>query len=213
MGGHFVAEFSTVRRLQVTANTRKRIPNYQHKDGRMTATYDSLPAFQEQTGELVDASGEDYVVISAEALRRINRQEETTLGTGSHIIWYNAGKAAGSIDGRKYASVTKTMQANEAASYLAQTYSRWGWGSVKIFGMDLEKCEMMLTVKNSPLSRGITSKEPRCWFVRGFFEGLTSELLGVECMAVETACETVNGFRCEFKLTWDFGRTKSNAGV
>lgn len=170
----------------------------------MSESYDNMPSFDEEKGELVGSNGEDYVVISAEALRRINKQEELMLGTGSFVIWYNAGKAVGRTDGQKYAPLVQTMDLNKVADYLRETYSRYGWGSVQFDGVVLEKGEMSFTVRNSPLIRGIRSREPRCWFVRGFVEGLTSELIGTECTAVEIACEAVNRDHCEFKLTWEF---------
>ena len=174
----------------------------------MTRAYDSMPTFDEKTGELVGTNGEDYVVISAEALRRINKQEEMTLGSGSHLIWYNAGKAVGRNDGHKYAPLMQTMEINLLADYLRETYTRYGWGSVEFHGIDLDSGQLMFTVRNSPLARGVTGTEPRCWFVRGFVEGLTSELMGTECVAVETACQTVNRSHCEFKLRWDAGPSR-----
>jgi predicted hydrocarbon binding protein len=178
------------------------------EEDRMSNGYDSMPAFHEESGELLGSDGEDYVVLSAEALRRINRQEEATLGSGSHVIWYNAGKAVGKKDGQKYAHLMKTMEVQDLADYLKETYTRYGWGSVWFAGVDVASGELLFTVRNSPLARGIRSKEPRCWFVRGFVEGLTSELLGTECIAAETACQTVNGRQCEFRLSWDSGISK-----
>jgi predicted hydrocarbon binding protein len=174
----------------------------------MSATHDSMPAFDEKTGELVGSDGEDYVVISAEALRRINRQEEMMLGSGSHVIWYNAGRAVGRNDGLKYAPLMKTMGIDQVADYLKETYTRYGWGSVTFKGIEIDSGELLFTVRNSPLARGLRSTEPRCWFVRGFVEGLTSELLGTECAAYETACQTVNKTHCEYKLRWDAGPGK-----
>ncbi len=169
----------------------------------MSSEFDAMPAYDEKSGELVDGGGEDYVLISAEALRRINREEEAMLGSGSFVIWYNAGKAVGRTDGRRYAELMGTMEIQAVADYLRETYTRRGWGEVKFGGIDLTSGVLLFSVRNSPLARGITAKEPRCWFVRGFVEGLTSELLGTECIAAEVACQTVNGRQCEFRLRWE----------
>ena len=169
----------------------------------MSTEFDGMPAFDEGRGELVGSNGEDYVVISAEALRRINKQEEMMLGTGSWVIWYNSGKSVGKTDGQKYAPLMQTMDVDKVANYLRQTYARYGWGSVVFGGIDLKSGELVFTVSNSPLVRGIKSREPQCWFVRGFVEGLTSELLGSECTAMEVACQAVNGDHCEFRLRWN----------
>jgi bacteriochlorophyll 4-vinyl reductase len=166
---------------------------------------EGLPVFDEKLGELVGKGGEDYVVIAAEALRRINRQEEAMFGSGSFVIWYNSGKATGKIDGHRLAPLMKTMDINDFASYMRETYSRRGWGYVEYGDIDLNSGELIFTVKNSPLVRGVVAKEPRCWFVRGFVEGLISELLDTEVIAHETKCQAVHGDYCEFRLSWQSG--------
>ncbi|HZW84949.1 MAG TPA: 4-vinyl reductase, partial [Nitrososphaerales archaeon] len=55
---------------------------------------------------------------------------------------------------------------------------------------------------NSPLVRGVTAKEPRCWFVRGFAEGLISEILRTEVVAVETECMAAGASHCDFRIRW-----------
>lgn len=174
----------------------------------MSNRFDNMPQFDEEKGELVDSRGEDYVVMSAEALRRINKQEELMLGTGSSVIWYNSGKAVGKTDGEKYAGLMKTMEVQDMAEYLKETYSRYGWGFVTFGGIDMNSGQLIFTVRNSPLVRGIRGKEPRCWFVRGFVEGLVSEILGTEVTALEVACQAVNGNHCEFRLVWDLNVQK-----
>lgn len=165
-------------------------------------TEDLFPKFDSKRGELVGPGGEDYVVISAEALRRINQHEELMLGSGSFVIWYNSGRAVGKVDGERYRPLMRSMDIQEFASLLRETYSRFGWGYVEYKDVDPASGELRFTVQNSPLSRGIASKEPRCWFVRGFVEGLISALLEVEVTAVETSCQSVNGQFCTFRLSW-----------
>jgi predicted hydrocarbon binding protein len=165
----------------------------------------ALPSFDEVKGELVGEEGEDYVIIAAEALRRINKQEEMMFGTGSFLIWYNSGKAVGRTDGRGFAPLMETVEINELASRIKDIYMKRGWGEVTLGRIELATGELYFQVRNSPLVRGLTSKEPRCWFVRGFVEGLTSELLGIEVTASEIACQAVNGDHCEYRLRWDMG--------
>jgi predicted hydrocarbon binding protein len=161
------------------------------------------PKFDPVKGELVGGRGEDYIVISAEALRRINQHEEAMLGTGSFVIWYNAGKAVGHVDGEKYAPLMQSMDIQEFASLLRDSYSRFGWGYIEYGDVDPNSGELLFTVQNSPLVRGVVSKEPRCWFVRGFVEGLISELLGAEVTAVEKECQAVNRKYYSFRLSWN----------
>jgi predicted hydrocarbon binding protein len=167
-----------------------------------------MPTFDEKLGELVGPSGEDYVIISAEALRRINNHEQLMFGSGSFVIWYNAGRAVGRIDGERFAPLMKTMELGEFASRLKNIYARYGWGFVEYKYLDPQSGELLFTVRNSPLARGIRSREPRCWFVRGFVEGLVSALLEIEVTAVETSCQAVNGDHCDFRLGWKAGPTR-----
>ena len=169
---------------------------------------DAMPAFDAKLGELVGPNGEDYVIISAEALRRINTHEELMFGSGSFVIWYNAGRAVGKIDGERFAPLMQTMELEKFATYLQDIYSRYGWGYVEYKALDPESGELLFTVRNSPLVRGLRSKQPRCWFVRGFVEGLISEILDLEVTAVETTCQAVNGDHCDFRLGWKAGVTK-----
>jgi predicted hydrocarbon binding protein len=165
-----------------------------------------MPVFDEKTGELIGPGGEDYVIISAEALRRINRQEELMFGSGSFVIWYNSGKAVGRTDGHRFAPLAQEMEIPEIAVYLRDFYSKYGWGYIEFQNVDADKGEVVFTVKNSPLVKGIESAEPRCWFVRGFVEGLVSELLGTEAVATEVRCQAMfNSDHCEFRIRWHNG--------
>jgi predicted hydrocarbon binding protein len=171
------------------------------------ANMDDLPKFDEERGELVGSMGEDYVIISAEALRRINKHEELMLGSGSFVVWYNSGKAVGKTDGEKFKRLIETMDIESFAAHLKSIYARYGWGFVQYGEVDPASGELLFTVRNSPLVRGISAKEPRCWFVRGFVEGLIGSILGAEVTAVEVACQAVNGDHCEFRLAWKPGPT------
>ena len=168
----------------------------------MPDEYDRLPTFDENKGELLGPKGEDYVVLSAEALRNINQEEESILHSGSNVIWYNAGRAVGRSDGKKYAPLMQEMDLDRFASYLKMTYMRYGWGLIEYSITDFDSGMILFTVRDSPLVKGIRSKEPRCWFVKGFAEGLTSELLGVQTVAKEVKCQAVGADRCEFDLSW-----------
>lgn len=169
---------------------------------------DDMPSFDEKRGELVGPEGEDYVIISAEALRRINKHEEEMFGSGADVIWYNSGKEVGRTDGRRFAVLMEKMEINEFADRIKDIYSRFGWGYVEYGNVDPDSGELVFTVRNSPLVRGLTSQKPRCWFVKGFVEGLVSALLGTEVTAVETKCEAVNRDHCEFKMSWKSGATR-----
>jgi len=158
--------------------------------------------FDPRRGEIVDSLGEDWVMISGEALRRIYANDVTMLGTGANVIWYNSGRAVGKKDGEKYASSLERMGLDELAAKISSSYASLGWGKIEIGKVDLENSEIVFTMKNSPMVRGITDKNPRCWYVRGFVEGLASTILGMEAVASESRCEAVNGGYCEFKVSW-----------
>lgn len=172
----------------------------------MTESLEDVPAFDPKKGALVGSNGEDYVIISAEALRRIERHEAMMFGSGSSVIWYNSGKSVGKVDGARLAPWLQKMDIMEFASRVRDLYSREGWGFIEFGVVNLNSGEFHFTVRNSPLVRRVTAKEPRCWFVKGFVEGLVSEILGTEVTATETDCQAVNGDHCSFKLSWEASR-------
>jgi predicted hydrocarbon binding protein len=174
-----------------------------HKmDSRRVVDKDVLPTLDSERGELRVANGGDWVMISGEALRRVYENEVTILGTGAFVIWYNAGKAVGKTEGEKFAALVNTMGIDQLAQELGKTYAQLGWGRIEIRDIDLLRNEVTIIMRNSPMVRGIADKEPRCWYVRGFMEGIVSVILGVDATAFEVACEAVNRDHCEFRVSW-----------
>lgn len=163
---------------------------------------DVVPRLDPVRGELRTAQGEDWVMISGDALRRIFENEVRVLGTGACVIWYNAGKAVGKTDGEKFAAMVERLGVNELAGELGASYAKLGWGRIEVGKIDLLNNELMVTMRNSPMVRGVTDRQPRCWYVRGFMEGIVSVILGVEATANEIRCQAVEGDRCEFKVNW-----------
>ena len=161
-----------------------------------------IPRLDSAKGEMRAASGEDWVLISGEALRRVYESEVSILGTGAFVIWYNAGKTVGRTEGSKFAELISEVGVDQLANELSKTYSKLGWGQIQVGNVDLINSEIKIVMRNSPMVRGIADKEPRCWYVRGFMEGMVSTILGVEANAFEVACEAVNRHHCEFKVNW-----------
>jgi predicted hydrocarbon binding protein len=163
---------------------------------------DVVPKLDASSGELRGSTGDDWVLISGEALRRVYEAEVAILGTGAFVIWYNAGKYVGKIEGKKFAKLIEELGIDQLAKELSASYAKLGWGTIEVGEVDLLRNELTITMRNSPMVRGVSDKESRCWYVRGFMEGLVSSVLGVEATAFELTCEAVNGNHCEFKTTW-----------
>jgi hypothetical protein len=108
-------------------------------------SHEAFPSLDEKGGELVGEKGEDYVIIAAEALRRINRQEEIMIGTRSFLIWFNSGRAVGKTDGRRFAPLMETVEINELAPHIRNIYVKHGWGEVELGGIDLAKRGVVLS--------------------------------------------------------------------
>jgi predicted hydrocarbon binding protein len=161
-----------------------------------------VPQLDLAKGELRASTGEDWVLISGEALRKIYEMEAAVLQSGAFVIWYNAGKTVGTTEGRKFAELINDIGIDQLAKELSKSYSKLGWGFIKVGEIDLLKNEVGIIMRNSPMVRGVSAKEPRCWYVRGFMEGMISSILGAEATAFELACEAVNGDHCEFKVAW-----------
>jgi len=163
---------------------------------------DLIPRLDPERGEMRTARGEDWVLISGDALRRVYENEVKVLGSGAYVMWYNAGKAVGKTDGEKFAALIETIGIDQLAKELSSSYAKLGWGKIEVGDIDLFKNEVKVTMRNSPMVRGTRDNEPRCWYVRGFMEGLISTILGAEATANEMQCQAVNGEKCEFKVTW-----------
>jgi len=163
---------------------------------------DIVPKLDAEKGELRVPSGEDWVMISGEALRNVYEHEVAILGTGAFVIWYNAGKAVGKTEGVKFSAFIDSLGIDQLAQELGRTYNQLGWGRIEVKEIDLMKNEVHITMRNSPMVRRVKDTEPRCWYVRGFMEGIISSILGVEATAFELNCEAVNGDHCEFKAVW-----------
>jgi predicted hydrocarbon binding protein len=161
-----------------------------------------VPKLDSARGELRGSGGEDWVLFSGEAIRRVYAQEVMMLGTGAFVIWYNVGRAIGLVEGQKFAGMVETTGINDLAQNLGRTYNHLGWGVIEIGEIDLRSNEITITMRNSPMVRGVSNKEPQCWYVRGFMEGMVSSLLGVDATAFEVTCEAVNRSHCEFKVGW-----------
>lgn len=161
-----------------------------------------LPELDYNKGELRTVSGDDWVLISGEALRRVYESEVSLLGTGAFVIWYNAGKTVGKNEGAKFADLIAEVGIDQLASELSKTYQKLGWGTIQVKDIDLGANEVKIVMRNSPMVRGVTDNQSRCWYVRGFMEGIVSAILGVAATAYEMTCEAVNGDHCEFKVTW-----------
>ena len=169
---------------------------------RKVADTDVVPKLDASKGELRAPSGEDWVLISGEALRRVYESEIAILGTGACVIWYNAGQAVGKTEGKKFAALIEEIGIDQLAQELSSSYSKLGWGTIQVGDIDLARNEVKIIMRNSPMVRGVLGQDSRCWYVRGFMEGIIASILGVEVTAYELTCEAVNGKHCEFKATW-----------
>jgi predicted hydrocarbon binding protein len=167
-----------------------------------TGDADVVPRLDAAKGELRTSSGEDWVLISGEALRKIYEMEAAVLKSGAFVIWYNAGKTVGTTEGKKFAGLLDDLGIDRLAEELSKSYSKLGWGFIQVGEIDLVKNEVGIVMRNSPMVRGVSATEPRCWYVRGYMEGMISSILGAEATAFELSCEAVNGDHCEFKVTW-----------
>lgn len=133
------------------------------------------------------------------------------LQSGAYVLWYNAGKTVGTTEGKKFSELIDEIGIDQLAKELGNSYSKLGWGLIEVGEINLLKSEVRIVMRNSPMVRGVSAKEPRCWYVRGFMEGMISSILGAEATAFELSCEAVNGDHCEFVVNWKLGTSPSSA--
>lgn len=61
---------------------------------------------------------------------------------------------------------------------------------------------VVLTIKNNPLSRGVSSTQPHCHYFAAVFEELFRTLVHTQTTVQETACEARGDAACVFELRW-----------
>lgn len=100
-------------------------------------------------------------------------------------------------------ALLKILPAALAARVLLAAIRRNAWtfaGSGEFGARAGRPC--VLTIRDNPLCRGVSSGAPACDFYCATFERLFQVLVQPRCQAVQTACEARGDACCRFELRW-----------
>ena len=104
---------------------------------------------------------------------------------------------------RPVQAVLKRLPAWLAARVLLKAITRHAWtfsGSGEFTAVPGRP--VVLTIRNNPLCKGVTSQEPACGFYAATFERLFRVLVHPDADVLETDCEACGGAACRFEIHW-----------
>jgi len=127
---------------------------------------------------------------------------QDVFGTASNSILYYAAIKAGRRACRRRLEATKNRE--DALKLLVKDKAEQNWGDITFKKVDWEKRSGRIMVSNSFEARGVRSKEPFCYFFKGYLVGFLSELFQDDVAVSEDRCVAKGDEDCEF----DFRREK-----
>jgi predicted hydrocarbon binding protein len=142
-------------------------------------------------------AGTDWIMMSGAVFRNLVKGIEEFLGPGANVIWLQAGKHAG----KEFSCdlVRIGMEFEELPAAFEEFFTRGGWGKIQV-EVDFAKKEALVTIENSVLARGIETKEPVCYSIRGFIAGVSDVMFHTSTECLETKCLAKGDPYCEFRV-------------
>jgi divinyl protochlorophyllide a 8-vinyl-reductase len=104
---------------------------------------------------------------------------------------------------RPVQTLLKLLPAGLAARVLLKAICRHAWtfsGSGAFTATAGQP--VVLTIRNNPLCKGVTSDTPACSFYAATFEHLFRVLVHPDARVLETDCEACGGDACRFEIRW-----------
>ena len=135
------------------------------------------------------------------ALRFVTFQELKSsllkvFGPSASAIVYDAGIEPGRKSCLRLLKACKTNE--EILAVLVNRKASQNWGRLVFDNVDWQGHSGKVFVVKSFESREIQSREPSCYFFKGYLVGFLSELFQTEVAVSENRCEAIGDHRCEF---------------
>jgi len=119
-------------------------------------------------------------------------------GASAYTIVYYAGVGAGkSAYGRRF---EKTKTGAELLKLFVEDKSSQNWGEI-VFDLDFAKSSGKVLVKNCFEARAVKSKQPVCYFIKGYLTGFLTVLMQKPVNLSEVRCLAKGDEYCEFIVT------------
>ena len=159
--------------------------------------------FNPDKGILAAPNGNDIVVINRQPLGTVFDGMRQMLQSGSDLIWFRAGVHAGEAEGTRLKKLTSRMSPRDFLRLITDLYTNLGWGKTTFDALDLKGKSVKIFTESNPLTREVSSEQPVCHYIKGFYKGFCTAVFQSEGVTVEeTSCEAAGADRCEFRIEW-----------
>lgn len=158
--------------------------------------------FNPDKGVLAAPNGNDIVVINRQTLGNVFEGMRQMLRSSSDLIWFNAGVHAGEAEGRRLGRLTSKMGPRDFLRLITDLYTNLGWGKTTFDGLDLKGRSVTIFTESNPLTREVSSEQPVCHYIKGFYKGFCTAVFHSEVTVEEASCEATGANRCEFRIRW-----------
>lgn len=159
--------------------------------------------FDPDKGMLSAPNGNDIVVINRQTLGTVFEGMRQMLQSSYDLIWYNAGEHAGEAEGRRLKKAMTKMGPEGFLHLITDLYTNLGWGKTTFRNLDLNGKSVIILTRSNPLTREVTSAQPVCHYIKGFYRGFCTVVFQSDQVTVEEiSCEAMGAEHCEFRLKW-----------
>ena len=159
--------------------------------------------FAPDKGALSAPNGDDIVVINRQTLGTVFEGMRQMLRSSADLVWHSAGEHAGEAEGRRLRKLTAKMSPRDFLGLITDLYTNLGWGKTTFEGLKLRGRSVAIVTVSNPLTREVTSEQPICHYIKGFYKGFCKVIFMSEQVTVEeTSCEATGADHCEFRVKW-----------
>ena len=124
-----------------------------------------------------------------------------TFGASAYTILYYSGIFAGRRAYERRAAKTKTKE--ETLQLLTADKINDNWGEIIFQDLDFTKLSGRILVKNCFEARAAKTKQPICYFFKGYLTGFLSGLMQKPVLLDEVRCLAKGDEHCEFTIAPD----------
>lgn len=159
----------------------------------LAAYVEHLPEAMVDEAEVTHLHAVLRASLGATAAAQVAREAGTR--TGNYLLAHRIPKPVQAL--------LKLLPAPLAARVLLSAITRHAWtfaGSGEFSAVPGRP--VVLTIRDNPMCRGLTSDVPACDFYAATFERLFRELVHPQAHVVETACEACGDEVCRFEVRW-----------
>ena len=159
--------------------------------------------FNPDKGVLSAPNGNDIIVINRQTLGTVFEGMRQMLRSSADLVWYNAGQHAGEAEGKRLKKLTARMNPRDFLRLITDLYTNLGWGKTAFESLNLKGKSVTIITESNPLTREVTSEQPVCHYIKGFYKGFCTVIFRSDQVTVEeTSCEATGADHCEFRIKW-----------